>query len=172
MPSADVDFAGTSYFGGKDDQIILCAGKSKFVWTSISITIDILNAPLPDGHIHIWDRESATLLHDLRAPDGDLTGIAWNTVSDSPMFATGSHNGAVKIWTSTLQQPLVNDSRSVSRTPSVIPSRAASPARYVDSPKEISPTLSDLPFQEGNMNGRDREAERTSGTLSPKLIRQ
>ena len=29
MPKTVVDFAGTSYFGGKDDQLILCAGKGK-----------------------------------------------------------------------------------------------------------------------------------------------
>ena len=29
MPKAPVDFAGPSYFGGKDDQLILCAGKGE-----------------------------------------------------------------------------------------------------------------------------------------------
>ena len=27
MPKTPVDFAGPSYFGGKDDQLIMCAGK-------------------------------------------------------------------------------------------------------------------------------------------------
>jgi len=27
MPKFPVDFAGPSYFGGKDDQLVLCAGK-------------------------------------------------------------------------------------------------------------------------------------------------
>jgi hypothetical protein len=27
MPKVPVDFAGPSYFGGKDDQLVLCAGK-------------------------------------------------------------------------------------------------------------------------------------------------
>jgi len=27
MPRGAVDFAGPSYFGGKDDQLIVCAGK-------------------------------------------------------------------------------------------------------------------------------------------------
>jgi hypothetical protein len=27
MPKSPVDFAGPSYFGGKDDQLVLCAGK-------------------------------------------------------------------------------------------------------------------------------------------------
>lgn len=29
MPRANVDFAGPSYFGGKDDQLIVCAGKGR-----------------------------------------------------------------------------------------------------------------------------------------------
>ncbi|KAG1876395.1 quinon protein alcohol dehydrogenase-like superfamily [Suillus subluteus] len=82
MPKVPVDFAGPSYFGGKDDQLVLCAGKA--------------------GDIHIWDRDSAMLLHHVRAQalGGDLTCIAWNHASDNPfMFATGSHDGAVRLWT-------------------------------------------------------------------------
>lgn len=84
MPKVPVDFAGPSYFGGKDDQLILCAGKA--------------------GDIHIWDRESGALLHHVRAQvlGGDLTCIAWNHAQDSFMFATGSHDGAVRIWTTPL----------------------------------------------------------------------
>ncbi|KAE9402799.1 WD40 repeat-like protein [Gymnopus androsaceus JB14] len=77
MPKSPVDFAGPSYFGGKNDELVLCAGKA--------------------GDIHIWDQESGTLLHHLRAQDlgGDLTCIAWNQAEDDPfMFATGSHDGA------------------------------------------------------------------------------
>ncbi|OJA11366.1 hypothetical protein AZE42_05152 [Rhizopogon vesiculosus] len=82
MPKVPVDFAGPSYFGGKDDQLVLCAGKA--------------------GDIHIWDRDSAALLHHVHAQalGGDLTCIAWNHASDNPfMFATGSHDGAVRLWT-------------------------------------------------------------------------
>lgn len=82
MPKVPVDFAGPSYFGGKDDQLVLCAGKA--------------------GDIHIWDRDSAVLLHHVRAQalGGDLTCIAWNHALDNPfMFATGSHDGAVRLWT-------------------------------------------------------------------------
>ncbi|KAG1834776.1 WD40-repeat-containing domain protein [Suillus variegatus] len=82
MPKVPVDFAGPSYFGGKDDQLVLCAGKA--------------------GDIHIWDRDSAVLLHHVRAQalGGDLTCVAWNHASDNPfMFATGSHDGAVRLWT-------------------------------------------------------------------------
>ena len=50
----------------------------------------------------MWDRESGTLLHHIRAQTvgGDLTCIAWNHAWDTFMFATGSHDGGVRIWTS------------------------------------------------------------------------
>ncbi|KAI0262535.1 WD40 repeat-like protein [Gloeopeniophorella convolvens] len=82
MPKFPVDFAGPSYFGGKDDQLVLCAAKA--------------------GDIHIWDRESGALLHHVRAQSlggGDLTCLAWNPAADPFMFATGSHDGAVRVWT-------------------------------------------------------------------------
>lgn len=82
MPKSPVDFAGPSHFGGKDDQLVLCAGKA--------------------GDIHIWDRESGALLHHVRAQSlggGDLTCVAWNPAADPFMFATGSHDGAVRVWT-------------------------------------------------------------------------
>ncbi|KZV65333.1 WD40 repeat-like protein [Peniophora sp. CONT] len=82
MPKFQVDFAGPSYFGGKDDQLVLCAGKA--------------------GDIHVWDRESGALLHHIRAQNfggGDLTCIAWNPTADPYIFATGSHDGAVRVWT-------------------------------------------------------------------------
>ncbi|KAJ7104489.1 WD40 repeat-like protein [Mycena belliarum] len=83
MPKHSVEFAGPSYFGGKNDELVLCAGKA--------------------GDIHIWDQESGTLLRHIRAQaqqSGDLTCIAWNHAAEDPfMFATGSHDGAVRIWT-------------------------------------------------------------------------
>ena len=53
------------------------------------------------GDIHMWDRESASYLHHIRAPalGGDMTCIAWNPAADPFMFATGSHDGSVQIWT-------------------------------------------------------------------------
>ncbi|KAJ7037958.1 hypothetical protein C8F04DRAFT_1090776 [Mycena alexandri] len=82
MPRHSVEFAGPSYFGGKDDELVLCAGKA--------------------GDIHIWDQESGTLMRHIRPAQqsGDLTCIAWNHAADDPfMFATGSHDGGVRIWT-------------------------------------------------------------------------
>ncbi|KAF5379166.1 hypothetical protein D9615_006004 [Tricholomella constricta] len=78
MPKVQVDFAGHSYFGGKNNELVL------------------------SGDIHIWDQESGALLHHLRGQthSGDLTCIAWNQAAEDPfMFATGSHDGAVRMWT-------------------------------------------------------------------------
>lgn len=49
----------------------------------------------------MWDRESASYLHHIRTPalGGDMTCIAWNPAADPFMFATGSHDGTVQIWT-------------------------------------------------------------------------
>ena len=65
-------------------------------------------------------------------PDGDLTGIAWNTASDTPMFATGSLDGAVTIWTSPLEQPRIIMSHSTSGE-----------ASRTDSPTPMTPILPD-----------------------------
>lgn len=105
-PPKKVDFAGPSYLGhvsgagGTEDQIVLCAGKSKSACTSC------LSAQarqiLLGGEVHIWDRETAKLLHSLRAQDqgSDLTGIAWNHASvNQLMFASAAHDGTVRIWT-------------------------------------------------------------------------
>ncbi|KAJ7126166.1 hypothetical protein C8R44DRAFT_618507 [Mycena epipterygia] len=93
MPKHAVEFAGPSYFGGKNDELVLCAGKA--------------------GDIHIWDQESGTLLRHIRAQaqqSGDLTCIAWNPAADDPfMFATGSHDGAVRIWTEPQLNPDLRD---------------------------------------------------------------
>lgn len=112
MPKVPVDFAGPSYFGGKDDQLVLCAGKA--------------------GDIHIWDRDSAVLLHHVRAQalGGDLTCIAWNHASDNPfMFATGSHDGAVRLWTTANDYRPCESSRrffAAQSTPHYVASRSPS----------------------------------------------
>jgi len=108
MPKASVDFAGPSYFGGKDDQLIVCAGKGRPLLPLLKWPIDesfanaFIHIPYTAGDIHIWDRESGALLHHVRAQmvGGDLTCVAWNPAADPFMFATGSHDGAVRIWTS------------------------------------------------------------------------
>ena len=53
--------------------------------------------------MHVWDRRSGYMLHSFQAQDleNDLTCIAWNHAASPFMFATGSHDGTVRIWTST-----------------------------------------------------------------------
>ncbi|KAI0763501.1 WD40 repeat-like protein [Trametes elegans] len=126
MPKVPVDFAGPSYFGGKNDQLVLCAGKA--------------------GDIHIWDRESGTLLHHIRSQTvgGDLTCIAWNHAWDTFMFATGSHDGGVRIWTTPLHFSASFDSLIPPSRPTTTPAntpRSASPARFDADYRTDSPTV-------------------------------
>ncbi|KAG6815849.1 hypothetical protein H0H87_010765 [Tephrocybe sp. NHM501043] len=103
MPKVLVDFAGPSYFGGKNNEMILCAGKA--------------------GDIHIWDQESGALLHHVRGQShgGDLTCIAWNHAAEDPfMFATGSHDGAVRIWTKRSEDNVLEDGDDIIRTHSPV----------------------------------------------------
>ncbi|KAI1794365.1 WD40 repeat-like protein [Ganoderma leucocontextum] len=123
MPKTPVDFAGPSYFGGKNDQLVLCAGKA--------------------GDVHIWDRESGTLLHHIRSQTvgGDLTCIAWNHAWDTFMFATGSHDGAVRIWTSPSPSTvLASDASSV-----FSPSRATTNA--TNTPGTATPNPYDAEYR-------------------------
>ena len=106
MPKTPTEFAGPSCFGGKDDQLVICAGKGR-----PSLLLKIIGGIFANifihlsytaGDIHVWDRESGTLLHHVRAQavGGDLMCLAWNPTADPFMFATGSHDGTVRIWTS------------------------------------------------------------------------
>ncbi len=141
MPKVQVEFAGPSYFGGKNDELVLCAGKGPF---SHIICESRLLMQDSAGDIHIWDTESGALLHHVRAQalGGDLTCIAWNPAAEDPfMFATGSHDGAVRIWTrptestdtgdEAVSSVLENGGHSASYTP-----RTASPFEFerTDSP--------------------------------------
>ncbi|KAJ7359084.1 WD40 repeat-like protein [Mycena albidolilacea] len=106
MPKRTVEFAGPSYFGGKNDELVLCAGKA--------------------GDIHIWDQESGTLLRYIHAPQqsADMTCIAWNHAVEDPfMFATGSHDGGVRIWTQPEEDPPDTDEDENG----AVPVRSASP---------------------------------------------
>lgn len=107
MPKTAVDFAGPSYFGGRNKELVLCAGKGELILPRHPHEDDSLTKILTlfhsqGGDIFIWDTESGVLLHHIlaQAHSGDLTCIAWNhAVSDPFMFASGSHDGTVRIWT-------------------------------------------------------------------------
>ncbi|KAH9836204.1 WD40 repeat-like protein [Rhodofomes roseus] len=133
MPKVTVDFAGPSYFGGKNDQLVLCAGKA--------------------GDIHIWDRESAALLHHVRAQalGGDLTCIAWNAAVEPFVFATGSHDGGVRIWTTPPNYPTINVTEST-------------PGSYANStngntPRTGTPSLFDTEQQTSSPEQQDFTSE-------------
>ncbi|KAJ3557991.1 hypothetical protein NP233_g11600 [Leucocoprinus birnbaumii] len=90
MPKSSVEFSGPSYFGGQNHELVLAGGKK--------------------GDIFIWDTESGALLHHIRGQaqghGGDLTCLAWNHAASNPfMFASGSHDGTVHIWTKPPNSP-------------------------------------------------------------------
>ena len=100
IPRVPVDFTGASYFGGKNNELVLsfakgvpgccCACKASLILC------------LPAGDIYIWDQESGALLHVIRGHShgADITCIAWNPMAEDPyMFAAGSHDGTVRVWT-------------------------------------------------------------------------
>jgi WD40 repeat protein len=129
MPKVPVEFAGPSYFGGKDNSLVICAAKA--------------------GDIYIWDRESAVLLHHVQALifGGDLTCLAWNNaVGDSSfMFATGTHDGGIRVW-STLSpsprklQPLNIDACA---RPPTVPRPILEGERFTESPtSSVFPPMS------------------------------
>ncbi|KAI0324766.1 WD40 repeat-like protein [Cubamyces sp. BRFM 1775] len=154
MPKVVVDFAGPSYFGGKNDQLVLCAGKA--------------------GDIHIWDRESGTLLHHIRAQTvgGDLTCIAWNHAWDTFMFATGSHDGGVRIWTTPAHFSGSIDTSAVSSRAPTNPAntpRSISPAPYDADYRTDSPT-GQLGVDAGDGNLESLAPRNSSQTLRPPII--
>ncbi|THH11409.1 hypothetical protein EW145_g660 [Phellinidium pouzarii] len=161
MPRSSVEFAGPSYFGGKDDQLVLCAGKA--------------------GDIHIWDRSSGHLLHSFQAQDQDnnLTCIAWNHAASPFMFSTGSHDGIVRVWTTEavmpsrssyidLRQSGANTPRTITPPPMLHPSFALEVSDRLDTPGfGIFDGLSSrTPSIRSNSEGRAPSVEGRSNTLS------
>lgn len=91
------------------------------------------------GDIHIWDRESSVLLHSFRPQDmeGDLTCIAWNHSAFPFMFSTGSHDGAVRIWTTpTADHNYHSNMLSVTRLNIPSGNNSPRPLSYVSDPIE------------------------------------
>ncbi|KAG9119474.1 hypothetical protein FRC07_005487 [Ceratobasidium sp. 392] len=123
-----VDFAGPSYFGGVNDTFVLCASKG--------------------GEIYIWERASGILLHSLKAPDQELTNIAWNHKSPSGfMFASAAHDGIVRIWTTTAAP--APPARSLASSPEPVEVDSPSPGQQEfsrpSSPPMASPGLFGAP---------------------------
>ncbi|KAF8599393.1 hypothetical protein BDV93DRAFT_526171 [Ceratobasidium sp. AG-I] len=119
-----VNFAGPSYFGGVNDTFVLCASKG--------------------GEIYIWESSSGILLHSLKAPDQELTNIAWNHKSPSGfMFASAAHDGMVRIWTTTARPILPQPPRSLASSPE--PTEVESPPHSrTEFPRPGSPPMGSL----------------------------
>ncbi len=96
-----------SVFGGNHDVLILRAETSQFRLHNIIsvylLLIVALTGEYSDGYIHAWDRTSAEHLFRLDASrdviGGELTSFSWNRGSKEYMFATGTDQGQVHIWT-------------------------------------------------------------------------
>ncbi|KAF8648232.1 hypothetical protein AX16_006314 [Volvariella volvacea WC 439] len=124
MPKNPIDFSGPSYFGGRNNELVLCTSKA--------------------GEIHIWDQESGVFLHYIRAQvlGEDLTSMCWNHATEhSFMFATGGHDGAVKIWTKPTDRPQYAASQAESEEE---PVRTHSPVSMEENEREGAPSGSIL----------------------------
>lgn len=101
MPKSSASFASLpAVFGGPQDQLVLRAGTcSSFhvhIFQSFQRLIFILASD-----IHIWGRDTAVFLREIKVPEnpGHLTTFAWNRgLKDTWMFAVGTHDGIVHIW--------------------------------------------------------------------------
>ena len=123
---------------------------------------------LAAGDIHIWDRESGTLLHHIRSQTvgGDLTCIAWNHAWDTFMFATGSHDGAVKIWTSPASSNIPGSEASS------IFAASRAPTNPANTPGTTTPNAYDADYRTDSPTGQltsesfDPTAPSTPGILN------
>jgi len=101
------------------------------------------------GDIHIWDCESGTLLHHVHAQSlgiGDMTCVAWNPAADPFMFATGSHDGAVRIWTAVSTPAPSRDGRA--RSGSVTPLSETSSQLHLDLEPRIESSAGQQQFRQ------------------------
>lgn len=105
LPRTPVQFTGVGYFGGKNNELVLSFTKRWF--QSFHTDTNNLSFAFSDGDIYMWDQESGILLHVIRGHGQgvDITCVAWNRVAEDPyMFAGGSHDGTVRVWTRVLSE--------------------------------------------------------------------
>lgn len=110
------------------------------------------------GDIYIWDRESATFLHNIRASaiGGDLTCVAWNQAVEPFMFAAGSQDGTVQFWTSSPKDATESRALSGLRTSSPLLEKTSSMADPDQSSwvsQEFFVSRKDEGDEEGNYSG-------------------
>lgn len=92
-------------------------------------SLSLLNIQLrPAGDINIWDRETTAFLYAIQMPAhiGHLTALAWNHGAEEWMFATGTHDGRVFLWT--IQDEKRRDEDAKKRASSRSESYSRSPA--------------------------------------------
>ncbi|PFH49908.1 hypothetical protein AMATHDRAFT_146529 [Amanita thiersii Skay4041] len=77
------DTTGPSAFAGRNNQYVLSPGRG--------------------GNIYVWDQETGALMHQYMRPvhfnDMISSGVTWNNGAEDAMFATGSQQGDVLVWT-------------------------------------------------------------------------
>ncbi len=84
------------------------------------------------GDVCVWDRDSGNLLHHIGVPSGvqigRLSSLAWNSsMTKSFMFAAGSHDGAIRIWTALPHDAMGREPASPQSSQSSPPPEYASP---------------------------------------------
>lgn len=123
MPEILGEVVGPACLGGRNHDLVVSAGKG--------------------GVIYIWDRQSANLLHRL-CPEGlrdEFTCIASNCAANSLMFATGSHDGFVRIWSTPADPPSTSgNSNAPQRRPSISLNVSRPDSRYGVDVVHESPT--------------------------------
>lgn len=105
MPTDKTPFAALpSIFGGERDHLVLRVATGQRL--SLLVYIRAMTS-FTAGRIFVWERDSATMLHCIRAPpalEGCITSFAWNRGSANYMFATGTRDGTVHIWTASASE--------------------------------------------------------------------
>lgn len=129
-----------SIFGGGEDRLVMRGGIGGFLVISSDAFSLTFNTA---GDVYVWDRDSGNLLHHIGVPSGvqvgHLSSLAWNSsMTESFMFAAGSHDGAIRIW-----KALPND--AMGREPASPQSSQSSPPPEYASPKPRSYSTKRLP---------------------------
>jgi WD repeat-containing protein 26 len=105
------------------------------------------------------------LLHHIRGHEvgGDLTCIAWNPAAEDPfMFGTGSHDGAVRIWSSPPSSQNEQDQQQYGSTiPDIVTEDSStfdSDVEYdrTDSPVHLEADLPQAQHSENEGGSRER----------------
>ncbi|CAE6538493.1 unnamed protein product [Rhizoctonia solani] len=93
------EFTGQSFFGGPSEMFVCCASKS--------------------GELYIWDRNSTTLLHTLRADSSEGMKVFTGNQRAIPGFTlvSGEIDGTLRIWSSEIASPIQPTSSPGPHTP-------------------------------------------------------